>query len=316
MAKRWIDFLQEASFGGVVFDMVSVEDLFANGIELFQYDGRNGGPVGDHGEEHVQHQVVAVFCDDEYPEKMFELVAKIREGGVQEFVHPIWGSSKCVCKEGRLRHDSNDAIDYALLQLTFVEHTEDPAYREKTTTQARANEVRTQAEAAIASATAFSSELALDAQASPALIDAAAAAVSAAQAGITAANALEDSAGDMNVDEILVTANDVATRTNAVLAAIVDWTTPAQYALARDLTAMAEALRLFAGALIEAKPPLLEVQIDRDTPLLAFVHERFAASGDVSREELARRVDEVFAMNEIEDPLVLPAGKRVKTYAV
>jgi hypothetical protein len=148
--------------------------------------------------------------------------------------------------------------------------------------------------------------------------DAAAAAADAASA--TATN-LEQNGADLSASEIAAQTNNVLAQINAVITTIEDYTSPEMQQLGLDLMALADALRQLATGLLEAKPPLVEVEIVADIPLLAFVHgdylNRLAARGETMTEEaLDDRLQEVIGLNSIEDALMLPRGATVRVYAV
>jgi len=118
---------------------------------------------------------------------------------------------------------------------------------------------------------------------------------------------LEAGSNDMSAAEIEALVNGALNLVDQALAAIPDFTAAESYDLANALTAMAARLETYAQAILEAKPPLIERVVAADAPLLVWAHETY---GDSSR------ADELLRLNSIPDPLLVPAGTRLRCYAV
>ena len=60
------------------------------------------------------------------------------------------------------------------------------------------------------------------------------------------------------------------------------------------------------AAIAEAKPPLIEIEVTEDIPLLLWAHQRYGTSS---------RAEEILQLNSIPDPVRIPAGTRLRVYA-
>jgi prophage DNA circulation protein len=162
MAQTWADFLQPCSFGGVAFEIISIDDNATFEVDEQTFPHRSRAHQEGRGENAEEFSVEAVFIDDDYPDVMNELLDKIRENKPQELVHPVRGQMQAMCIAARTHHSAEDGVDAARMQLTMRRH--DPAvadvFRVTNTLPARANAVRAAADDVKISADALKESLA------------------------------------------------------------------------------------------------------------------------------------------------------------
>lgn len=315
---QWETFIQTGSYGGLVFDFVSVHDEGGRVVDRQSQPGRDGVHLQDRAREGRAFDILAVFVEEDYPNKYYDLLKLIEEGGIREFVHPIRGKFKALITRYGSEHNADDSTDSCTMQLHVEEHTEQQIGPTITATSiaARANAVRAKVldilnlvslfAAAIDALPGLSKTLTGTAESIAADV------TSVANLATDTATSLEETAADLSALEIQASANSVLADTDATVARISDCTfnstaLPEQYDMLQALINMAAAMADLATALAAGKPALTTFQIDADISLMVWAHEKYIDS---------TRADEVFALNPwISDPLVLPAGSTVTAYA-
>jgi prophage DNA circulation protein len=292
MGQLWSDFLQEGSFDGVSFDFVRAVVEGGNDIDQQVFPNRDGQRNEPRGRKARRERILALFIDDDYPDTMNALLAKLENGGAaKEFVDPIFGSMQMSCESFTVVHDADDAVDSAAVELSLVEDTgtNQGLQAVVSTTPARASALRLAITAVLEAVSSFQ-----------ATADAVTSYVSQVQGAMAAAASIADSL-EATGDQL--SAPEIQAQANAALAtmdiAIADYSSPEAYDLGAALLAMSAAAAVMAQELIEAKPPLQTHPVLADTNLLSFVHDLY---GDTSR------VEEVLALNSIPDPSFIPAG--------
>ncbi len=299
MAQLWSDILQEGSFGGVKFDFVSVRDEHSNDTDQQRLPGRPGTKVVPRTRNGNRYEVLAIFIDDDYPEKMNNLIAQLDDGGVvKKLVHPIFGEVNASCERFSVSHDAEDGCDSGTITITFIEDNDANLGPTTTllTTPAMANAVRTQAEVTLAALAAFGDATTVQI----------AAVRTAVALAISIADQFDAIKADVSSIAIEATANAGLTKIDAAIVLVADYETTEQYDLGAALQALASELRELTETLLEARPTLTEHVVVADTNLLALV---FAVYGS------SDRVEEVMALNSIPDPSLIPVGFRLKFYA-
>ncbi len=314
MGRRWEDFLQDASFEGVTFDVISTRDEFGAELDVQEFAGRNGGLVDGRGQVPDRFQLVCPFFEDTYPDRMFELIAKVRQAKVGELVHPVWGTMRAAVQVAEVVHDAEDAEDAAMVTLRCVRELDEP-FRETGTLPARAGAVRSAADQAQASASALYTLLSADGSTPATQQQGALDAQSAASSASNTATTLEDGAASLSIVDVQAAVSGVISKIDKAQAAIADFTTPEHHDCVRDLIAAAAALRALGALIIEQRPPIVEVRVAVEQPLLLWVHGRHATLG-ISEDELEERLDQVMALNAIPDPLKVPVGTVLRDYAL
>lgn len=117
----WQDNLQDASFRGVRFDVVSAQDSVARDHADHGYPWTDGEDVHDLGRKARNFRLNAVFWGDDYDTRMQQFTAELDKPGAGELIHPVYGSvPKVQLIEYQVKHDANSP-DYAEVGLVFLE---------------------------------------------------------------------------------------------------------------------------------------------------------------------------------------------------
>jgi prophage DNA circulation protein len=300
MGQEWSEMLQEGSYGGVKFDFVSVRDEFSNDTDQQKFPGAKGTKIIARGRNSTRHELLAVIIEDDYPEKMFDLVNQLDDGGkVKSFVHPIFGETQAACERFTVNHDAEDARDSCTISITLVEDLiEDLDLVSRTnTTPARANAVRSLGDQVLEALSTF--QAALEIQNSEIGL----AVTGAVNAASGMADELEATFEDLSTLAIQTKSNGALTECDEAIELVADYETQEQYDLGAALRDMASALRELAQALIESRPPLSIHAVVADTNLLQLAH------------DLGDDPEELLALNSFEDPSLIPAGFKIMRYA-
>ncbi len=299
---EWADILQVGKFDGVAFDFVSTRDEGGNTLDKQEFPNKPGAFVQGRARNARRTTVMAIFIEDDYPDTLNNLLAKLENGGEpKEFIHPVWGTTKAACERFTVTHDVEDAADSATIQIDFVEHTEESAGPKavKNTTPARANAVRSAVTDVLVALSAF--EAATEVQNNEYVLE------------VTGAiNAASDVADSLEADGENLSALEVQAQANAALSTVAvavdagaDYDTPEAFDLGAAVLVLSAAISDMANELINAKPPLQTFTVGAATNLLSLVH---ALYGD------SERADEVLQLNNIPDPSLIPAGFQVAAY--
>jgi prophage DNA circulation protein len=303
MGQNWEDTLLEGSFDDVTFDFVSAREEHANDLDIQKFPGRPGQRVVGRANSGTRFEIMAVFIEDDYPEVMNDLIAKLKNGGVpKKFIHPIFGSFQASAERFAVHHDAEDR-DSGTIQISFQEHTDGAAGPTKTTnsTPAKANKVRSLGTQVLQALGTFQENV--DFITTNDYVVEVEGAVAAAQ---STADSLEATGDQLSSTAISSMANSVISKTDDAIETLADYETTEQYDLSAALLAMAAALTELAELLIENRPPLQTFKVVADTNLLQWVFDRY---GDPSR------VAEVLGLNSFPDPMLIPAGFDVVAYA-
>lgn len=122
--SAWHTILQDASFKGVNFDVISLDESDSKALVEHAYPFRDGVSLEDMGTTGRQVQVSAVFWGKQYHSRLNTLLEKLAENGTGVLVHPIWGRMQnMVAASWHFRHEA-DYVDYATLDITFRESGE------------------------------------------------------------------------------------------------------------------------------------------------------------------------------------------------
>jgi prophage DNA circulation protein len=298
----WSDILQVGKFDHVVFDFVRSTLEGGNTLDQQIFPNMAGTTVQGRGRNGRRFSVLGIFIEDDYPDTMNALIAKLENGGVpKEFVDPVFGSMLAACDTFSVAHDAEEAADSATIQINFIEHAASAQgpLAITNTTPARANAVRAAITDVLVALSAF--EEATEVQNNPYALEV----TGAINAANGIADELEATGDDLTAPDIQTQANVALSTCDAAVATGADYDSPEAYDLGQALLAMAAAVQGLAQDLIEAKPPLQVYVVPADTNLLAFAHDLY---GDSSR------ADEVLGLNSIPDPSLIPAGFRMSAY--
>jgi prophage DNA circulation protein len=300
MAATWEDILQDGKFDGVRFDFVRSVFEGGNDIDQQVFPNTAGQTLKGRGRKGRRWRILGIFIEEDYPDTMNELIAKLENGGApKEFVDPIFGSMQMSCDSFSVSHDADDASDSATIDITLVEHTDGAAGPRavSNTTPARANAVRSSITDVFVTLSSF--QEATEIQNDPHVLEVTGLVNAATSSVSSITDSLEDTGDQMSAPDVQAQANASLALVDAAVASNADYDTTESYDLGAALLAMAAALAAMAQDLIEAKPPLQRFPVVADTDILRFAHDLY---GDSSR------ADEVLGLNSIPDPMDIPVG--------
>lgn len=125
----WLLTLQDASFKGRKFEVVSTDDAVSRDVAQYERPYVDGADTEDLGRKAREFQIQAVFYGLFYEDALNTFLSILEEPGPGELVHPIWGSiPQAQLMSHRVHHDA-DMPDHATVDLVFVEHQDsDPFY--------------------------------------------------------------------------------------------------------------------------------------------------------------------------------------------
>ncbi|MDA3978492.1 DNA circularization protein [Gallibacterium sp. AGMB14963] len=119
----WTVPIRQASFRGVKFDVITVDDSFERDTVEHAYPYVNGADIEDLGLTPRTVTFEAIFNGPGYLTDVKRLLAALQKPGADTLTHPIFGRMQnMICRSMSLRHDA-DYINYASVGLTFVETT-------------------------------------------------------------------------------------------------------------------------------------------------------------------------------------------------
>lgn len=122
--SMWHTVLQDASFKGVRFDVMSIEESDGKVVVEHAKPFANGVMLEDMGTQGRQVQVSAVFWGKQYHSRLNKLLETLAENGAGVLVHPVWGRMpNMMAASWHFRHEA-DYVDYATLDITFRENGE------------------------------------------------------------------------------------------------------------------------------------------------------------------------------------------------
>ncbi|MFA7399227.1 MAG: DNA circularization N-terminal domain-containing protein [Sideroxydans sp.] len=119
----WADTLLEASFRGVIFDIVKTDDSADRALAEHTYPYVDGADVEDMGRGARRIGVEAVFYGDDYEVRLQGFLAALEQSGSGEFVHPVFGSIKNAQPSRVSVHHDAENPDYASVTIEFIEST-------------------------------------------------------------------------------------------------------------------------------------------------------------------------------------------------
>ncbi|OHY60159.1 multidrug DMT transporter permease [Pluralibacter gergoviae] len=117
----WETDLQDASFRGVAFDIITARDSVQRDIAQHEYPYRNGANIEDLGGKPRSLQCQAVFFGDDYESRLQAFIAALDTRGPGELIHPVFGSMPdMLCYVYQVNHDAENP-DYCTVDLQFLQ---------------------------------------------------------------------------------------------------------------------------------------------------------------------------------------------------
>ncbi|MCW9699712.1 DNA circularization protein [Avibacterium sp. 20-129] len=120
----WTMPIQQASFKGVRFDVLAVDDSFERAVIEHAYPFVNGADLEDMGLNTQTIRLQAVFFGSSYYTDYIRLLSVLQQKGADVLVHPIRGRLPNMLLVSANVHTDAENINYVALDLTFKEATE------------------------------------------------------------------------------------------------------------------------------------------------------------------------------------------------
>lgn len=115
--------IQQASYRGVRFDVLSVDDNLERATITHAYPFVNGGDIEDLGLNPLTIQLQAVFYGEGYYTDFKRFLSALEKQGAAVLVHPIRGRlQNMLCTSAYFHHEA-DFVDYVTVSLSFQEAT-------------------------------------------------------------------------------------------------------------------------------------------------------------------------------------------------
>ena len=122
--SMWHTVLQDASFKGIGFDVMNLDETDGKVLVEHAKPFTNGVMLEDMGTQGRQVQVSAVFWGKQYHSRLNKLLEMLAENGAGVLVHPIWGRMQnIIAASWHFGHEA-DYVYYATLYITFRESGE------------------------------------------------------------------------------------------------------------------------------------------------------------------------------------------------
>lgn len=123
MTKGWTMPVQQASYRGVRFDVVAVDDSFDRALVQHDYPFVNGADIEDMGLNPLHIKMQAVFYGEGYYANFKRFLSVLEKRGGSVLMHPIRGRLQdMVCYASSFKHQA-DFVDYVALDLSFKQAT-------------------------------------------------------------------------------------------------------------------------------------------------------------------------------------------------
>jgi prophage DNA circulation protein len=144
----WSKTLLEATYDGVKFECISVDDSFEKAVVEHVFPYVDGGELEDMGRglRHIPFQ--AIFYGDDYEERLKAFITALVKPGAHELVHPVFGSIKdAQVARGSIHHEA-DNVDQASVSFELIESTAGNPFFTQQSPQQQAEAVSQKAQAA------------------------------------------------------------------------------------------------------------------------------------------------------------------------
>lgn len=155
----WAQTLLEATFRGIVFDIVKTDDTADRATAEHSYPYVDGSDIEDMGRGARHISVEAVFYGDDYETRLQEFLAVLDQPGAGEFIHPVFGSIKNAQATRSSVHHEAENIDQASVTVEFIESTPRNPFFDRSLPSQTADAVAQHGAAATASASEAAAKL-------------------------------------------------------------------------------------------------------------------------------------------------------------
>lgn len=117
--SMWHTILQDASFKGVPFEVVNIDESNGKAIAEHSCAFEDGVELEEMGLSGQQIQLSVVFYGKQYTTRLKRLLKALESKGAGVLVHPVFGRmNKMLAVSWQLRHDAEN-VDYCTLDITF-----------------------------------------------------------------------------------------------------------------------------------------------------------------------------------------------------
>lgn len=155
----WAQTLLDASFKGIVFEVVKTDDSSERVTVEHSYPYVDGADIEDMGRSARRVSVEAVFYGDDYETRLQAFLAVLDRSGAGEFIHPVFGSIKnAQASRSSVHHDAENP-DYASVPVEFIESTAGNPFFSRELASQKADAVSQHGAAATASASDSAAKL-------------------------------------------------------------------------------------------------------------------------------------------------------------
>lgn len=155
----WAQTLQDASFKGIVFEVVKIDDSSERAIAEHSYPYVDGSDIEDMGRGPRRISIEAVFYGDDYETRLQTFLAVLDQSGAGEFIHPVFGSIKhAQAVRSSVHHDAENP-DYASVPVEFIESTPGNPFFDRSLASQKAEVINQHGVAATVSASAAAASL-------------------------------------------------------------------------------------------------------------------------------------------------------------
>lgn len=150
----WAQTLLDASFKGIVFEVVKTDDSSERATAEHSYPYVDGSDIEDMGRGARHISVEAIFYGDDYETRLQAFLAVLDQPGAGEFIHPVFGSIKnAQATRSSVHHDAENP-DYASVPVEFIESTPSNPFFSRSLAAQKAEVITQHGAAATASASA------------------------------------------------------------------------------------------------------------------------------------------------------------------
>jgi|GEM_PF-1271653 len=116
----WRDTLQNASFRGVTFELLSISDNNQQPLVLHTVPYTNGGNIEGMGFDPQSFNFSAIFYGEDYELRLDAFEVALRQSGDGELIHPIRGSLTVKVQNYAIKH-LEEEVETARVDIVFIE---------------------------------------------------------------------------------------------------------------------------------------------------------------------------------------------------
>ncbi len=117
----WADSMLDASFRGMIFDVINTRDSWSRDTAQHEYPYIDGADVQDMGRKARNIRLSALFWGDDYESRLQAFIAELDKPGAGELIHPVYGSMPNMqAIECQVNHDAEN-VDSCTVELVFLE---------------------------------------------------------------------------------------------------------------------------------------------------------------------------------------------------